>query len=122
MFFVAPLVIGGCWQGQSHRTLHEVDGQVVSSNPPPPSAYEAYLRARVALEHEPPQLDLAQEHIEQAIRIDPRDPHLWSTRAEIEEKAGKVAAAETSARRALALSPGYPPATDVLARLGAPAN
>lgn len=99
------------------RTLHEVDGKVVSSPAPAPAAYEAYLRARLALEHEPPQLDVAQRSIERAIRFDPRDPHLWATRAEIEERAGEPEQAATSARRALAIRPGYSPAQEVLARV-----
>ncbi len=127
-----PALLGASWLvvivacapiGTPYRALHEVDGQLVESSPPAPSAYEAYLRSRMALEQQPPQLESAQYYIELAIRSDPRDPHLWSTRAEIEEKAGKLERAATSARRALTLRPGYPPAERVLARLegGAPA-
>jgi Flp pilus assembly protein TadD len=110
--------LGACYpMGPGYRSLHQVDGQLVHSPPPPPSAYAAYLRARLAFEQEPPQLSEAQHHIEHALRLDPRDPHLWSTRAEIEERAGHADQALTSARRALAIRPGYPPAARVLARL-----
>lgn len=114
---VAWLGLGCAAVAPNERSLHEVDGQVVSSSPPPPAAYEAYLRARLALESDPPRLDVAQRSIERAIRYDPRDPHLWTTRAEIEERAGERERAAASARRALAIRPGYPPAQEVLARL-----
>ena len=100
-----------------YRSLHVVDGEVVSSPPPSPSAYEAYLRARLAFEQDPPNLDEARFYIGEAIDFDPRDPHLWATRAEIEERAGKDAEAAASARRALAIRPGYPLAEQVLARV-----
>ena len=90
---------------------------MVSSRPPPPAAYEAYLRARLALDGEPPQLEEAQRSIERAIRYDPRDPHLWATRAEIEERSGRLDRAASSARRALVIRPGYPPAQEVLVRV-----
>jgi hypothetical protein len=115
---VLLVVLGGCYPvGTGYRSLHVVDGEVVQSPPPPPSAYEAYLRARVALEQEPPQLSEARYFIARALQMDPRDPHLWATQAEIEERAGQVEQAAVSARRALAIRPGYPPAQQVLARL-----
>lgn len=117
VWVLASLGLGCAAVAPSERSLHEVDGQVVSSSPPPPAAYEAYLRARLALESEPPRLDVAQRSIERAIRYDPRDPHLWTTRAEIEERAGQRDRAAASARRALAIRPGYPPAQEVLARV-----
>ena len=101
----------------SYRSLHEVDGQVVQSAPPPPVAYESYLRARLAMDRDPPQLEAAQQHIRRALKADPRDPHLWATRAEIEEQRGQIEQAMQSAQRALALRPGYPPAQRVLSRL-----
>lgn len=103
--------------GPSYRALHEVDGEVVHSHPPPPAAYESYLRARIALDRDPPQLDEARVYIARALRADPRDPHLWATRAEIEEQSGQTESALASAQHALALRPGYPPAEQVLARL-----
>lgn len=112
-------VLGACTPMlmPGYRSLHEVDGEVVHSYPPPPSAYEAYLRARLAMEREPPQLEVAQHYIRRAIKADSRDPHLWATRAEIEEGLGKIDQAKASAQRALALRPGYPPAQRVLSRL-----
>ncbi len=103
--------------GPSYRSLHEVDGEVVHSAAPPPAAYEAYIQARLALSREPPQLDIAQHYIDRAIRIDPRDPHLWATRAEIQHHAGRAEQARASAERALSLRPGYPPAQRVLAQI-----
>lgn len=124
MSLLLCVALGGCYGvmsgaglGPGYRSLHVVDGQVVSSPPPAPSAYEAYLRARLAFEHEPPQLDEARFYIGEAIDFDPRDPQLWATRAEIEERAGKRAEAAAAARRALAIRPGYPLAEQVLARV-----
>lgn len=113
LLFVA---LPGCWS-YGWRSQHVVDGQVVSSPPPPPSVYEVYLRARLAFECEPPALDEARFYIEHALQLDPQDPHLWATRAEIEEHAGDKAQAAASARRALAIRPGYPLAEEVLARV-----
>lgn len=114
------VALGGCYMGvPGYRDLHQVEGQTVRSPPPPRSAYEEYMRARIALEREPPQLDLAAEHIDAALRIDPDDPHLWATRAEIEAAAGKRDAATKSANKALSIAPGYPPAEAVLAKLDA---
>lgn len=100
-----------------YRSLHEVEGEVVQSPAPPPAAYEAYVRARLALETEPPQLDVAQYYIQRALKVDSRDPHLWATRAEIEEQLGQIEQAKASARHALDIRPGYPPAQRVLTRL-----
>ncbi|MEM7154202.1 MAG: hypothetical protein AAF799_15255 [Myxococcota bacterium] len=115
--WVLGLGLLGCGPGPSTRSLHEVDGQVVASSPPPPVAYEEYLKARLALERDPPQLEEARRSIERALRYDPRDPHLWATHAEIEARAGERERAEASARKALAIRPGYPPAERVLAEL-----
>lgn len=111
--------LGGCMpmMAPSYRSLHEVDGELVQSVPPSPAAYEAYLRARLALDRDPPQPELAQRYIRRALKADPRDPHLWATRAEIEEQLGQIERAKESARRALVLRPGYPPAQRVLTRL-----
>lgn len=123
---VLPLVLvfvalGGCYAvGPGYRSLHVVDGQVVTSPPPSPSAYEAYLRARLAFEQEPPRFVEARFYIAEAIRFDARDPHLWATRAEIEERAGQKADAAAAARRALAIRPGYALAEQVLARVEGP--
>lgn len=101
--------------GTSARSLHYVDTELVYSNPPSALAYEAYLRARVALSVEPARLEQARSEIEVALHYDRRAPHLWSTRAEIAALQGDDDAAVTSAERALALRPGYPPAQAVLA-------
>ena len=109
---------GACVRtGPADHTLHVVDGEVVHSSPPPSSAYAAYLRARLALEAEPPRLEEAQLEIEQALRADPRDPHLWTTRAEVAARRGDGPAATAAIDRAFALRPGYPPAKRLQARL-----
>lgn len=90
---------------------------MVYSAPPSPAAYEHYVRARLAMEQQPPALDAALREIVMALYRDPRDPHLWTTRGEIELAAGKPDAASASLERALALSPGYPPAQRMLARV-----
>ena len=101
----------------SPRALHEVDGQVVYSRPPSPAAYEAYLRARLALDATPPRPDEALESIERVQRTAPDDPHLWATRAEAQAMLGEYEAARESAQRALALSPDHAKARGVLANL-----
>ena len=111
---------GACVRsGPADHTLHVVDGEVVHSSAPPSSAYASYLRARLALEAEPPRLDEAMVAIDQALRADPRDPHLWTMRAEIAARRGDGAGATAAIDRAFALRPGYPPAKKLQARLGA---
>ncbi len=101
----------------SPRSLHYVDDTLVYSPPPSAAAYEAYLRARLALEADPPDLAQAREQIRIAIRYTPRDPHLWTTLAVIETEAGDYGEAKLAATRALELSPGYAPAQRVIATI-----
>ncbi len=101
--------------GTSARSLHYVDDELVYSNPPSALAYEAYLRSRLALSSDPPQLDQARAEIEVALHFDRRAAHLWATRAEIAALQGEDDVAVSSAQRALVLRPGYEPAQAVLA-------
>jgi cytochrome c-type biogenesis protein CcmH/NrfG len=117
------VAVVGCFAGcASHRvdarTLHYVDGELVSSRPISPRGYEAYLRARLALESDPPQLEHAAAMIDIALQLDPQEPHLWLTSAEVEERSGDMDAALTAVRRALELRPEYAPAQEMLVRLG----
>lgn len=110
-----------------NRGLHYVkdeagNEQLVRSDPPSPAAYHAYLRARVALERQPPQLDEARGHIIDALRWDRHDPQLWTTLGEIEWKRGDIQAAERALDEALALRPGYPEAERLLADVRASAG
>ena len=115
---IAALALCACAQtAPSARSLHYVDGELVSSRPPPPQAYEAYLMARIALDAEPPDYETALRHLRRAQRSDPQDPHLWATRAQAEALAGDPAQARLSAERALSISPGYPLAQRVLAQV-----
>lgn len=115
---VALLGLGACaTPSTSARALHYVEGELVYSYPPSALAYEAYLRARVALSSEPPQLERAQAEIEVALHYDHRAPHLWSTRAEVAALQGDEELAVASAEKALALRPGYAPAQAVLAQV-----
>lgn len=103
-----------------NRGLHYVtdeDGneQLVRSSPPPPGAYEAYLRARLALERTPPQLDEARTYVLDALRWQDGDPQLWVMLADIEWQLGNFAAAGRAIDRALVLRPGYPDAERLLA-------
>jgi Tfp pilus assembly protein PilF len=108
--------------GTSARSLHYVDDELVYSNPPSALAYEAYLRSRLALSSDPPQLDQARSEIEVALHFDRRAAHLWATRAEIAALQGEDDVAVSSAERALVLRPGYQPAQAVLASVrGGPA-
>ncbi|GEM_PF-1845833 len=104
------------------RSLHQVDGQLVESRPVSARSYEAYLRARLALDGEPPAPVVAMEYIEVALRADPHEPQLWTTRAEIELRLGRIDAALASCQRALALRPGYQPAMRVMASLRQPST
>jgi Tfp pilus assembly protein PilF len=116
---VVALVLGaGCASTGPHpRALHYVEGELVYSRPATSASYEAYLRARLALSVEPPHLDVAQAEIELALKYDPRDPHLWTTQAEIAAKAGDEDRAMDAVQRALSLRPGYPPAEKMMAQL-----
>lgn len=113
---LALLGLGACaTSGASARSLHYVDDALVYSNPPSALAYEAYLRARIALSAEPPRLEQARSEIDVALHYDRRAAHLWSTQAEIAALQGDDEAAVNSAERALTLRPGYAPAQAVLA-------
>lgn len=100
-----------------NRDLHYVDGVLVETEAPAPAAYAGYLRARVALERNPPQLDEARGHILDALRWQPDEPQLWTLKAEIEWKSGDFAAAERDLARALELRPDYPEAQRLLASM-----
>ncbi len=110
------LALAAC-VGPNPRHLHYVDGELVESPAPGPRAYEAYLRARVELERAPPNLEAAREYIDVALYWDGGDPHLWTTRGEIEMLAEDPEAAERSFARALQLRPGYPEAERLLTEL-----
>lgn len=115
---VALFGLGACaTPSTSARALHYVDDELVYSYPPSALAYEAYVRARVALSAQPPQLEQARSEIEVALHYDHRAPHLWSTRAEVAALQGDDDVAVASAEKALALRPGYAPAQAVLARV-----
>ncbi len=120
---VLVLLAGGCVTRGDTRRLHYVGDRLVASDPPPPFAYEAYLRARLAIERSsgparsPDDLERAHEHILDALRWDPSSAQLWTTRAEIEWLAGDFAAAEASLAQALELQPGYAAARELLARV-----
>lgn len=105
------------YAGPNTRTLHYVGDDLVSTPPVHWHAYAAYLQSRLALEADPPDLARALQQIEQAIRHDRDDPHLWATRGEIELSMGRLADARRSSQRALALAPSYPPARQLAARL-----
>jgi tetratricopeptide (TPR) repeat protein len=116
---VLGLLVVGCASIEpSPRTLHYVDDTLVHSRAPHASAYEAYLRARIAFEASPPRLEEAMQAIGVAIHYHPREPQLWTTRAEIEAAAGDYDRAMASAGRALELRPGYGPAQQLVATLG----
>lgn len=112
---------GACTHsGASSRTLHYVGKDLVSTPQVDHRAYAAYLQARLALETAPPDLPRALEQIDLALRYDRDDPHLWTTRGEIELRMGDVDAARDSSRRALSYNPDYPPARQLAARVQTP--
>ncbi|MCB9569896.1 MAG: hypothetical protein H6710_22200 [Myxococcales bacterium] len=103
--------------GPSPRSLHYIDGDLVYSQPVHYRAYAAYLRARMAMEAQPADLDTAAGEVELALKIEPRDPHLWTTLAEVELRRGDREAALIASRTALQIRPEYAPAQQLLARL-----
>ena len=114
---------GACTHhGASSRTLHYVGEDLVTTPQVDHRAYAAYLQARLALEAEPPDLPRALEQIDLALRYDRDDPHLWTTRGEIELRMGDVDAARRSSDRALAYGPEYPPARQLAARVQSPSE
>lgn len=120
---LSGLLGAGCAYGgsTSYRSLHYVDGELVASRPVSSAGYSSYIRARIALEEG--HLDNAKTYIDRALRYDPKDPHLWTTRAEIAAKAGDDAVAMAAIERALEIRPGYPPARSLMATLrGGPSS
>ena len=119
LLFAGLLGTSACVSGSymTHRGLHYVDDQLVETDPAPPLAYEAYIRARLALERDPPDLEAARGHIADALHWQSDEPHLWTLKAEIEWKAGDFAAAERSLAQALTLRPGYPEAQRLQAQI-----
>lgn len=112
------MLAAGCAStAPSSRTLHELNGEVVYSRPPSPGAYEAYLRARLALDADPPRPEEALSYLERLQRIAPHDAHLWATKAEAYALLGEHDAAREAAQRSLAISPEDPKARRVLASL-----
>jgi tetratricopeptide (TPR) repeat protein len=117
------LALAGCYangyvvnRGLHYITDEQGNEQLVRSEPPAPAAYEAYLRARIALDREPAQLDEARGHILDALRWQD-DPQLWTTLGEVEWRRGDFVAAERALDRALALRPGYAEAERLLASI-----
>ncbi|MCA9713469.1 MAG: hypothetical protein H6713_00175 [Myxococcales bacterium] len=101
------------------RGLHYIGDTLVYSQPGDYRAYDAYIRARVAMEGEHPDLERAHRLVLEALYYERRDPHLWTTRGEIELRMGNLERARRSSRIALDLRPGYPPARSLLSRLAA---
>ncbi|MEZ4426614.1 MAG: hypothetical protein R3A51_02850 [Nannocystaceae bacterium] len=102
------------------RGLHYLGDTLVQSQPADPRAYEAYLRARLAMERAPRDLAGAHALILQALHFDRHDPQLWTTKGEIELQMGRLEDARKSSRVALMLRPGFTPAQALLARLQEP--
>ena len=114
----------GCWTNAyyANRELHYVqseDGEelLVRTPAPSPAAYAAYLRAKLALERQPAQIEDARKHILDALHWQPNEPQLWTVKAQIEWAAGDFEAAEAALTQALALRPGYPEAQRLLAQI-----
>jgi predicted Zn-dependent protease len=112
--------VSGCWYGYPrHTQLHYVDGELVETPAPAPAAYEAYLRARIALDRTPPQVDEARTQILEALGWQPNEPKLWTVKAEVEWAAGNFGEAEADLGRALELRPDYPEAKQMLVQVKA---
>ncbi len=102
---------GATGEHAARRETEPSAGRLVESPPASPLSYEAYLRARLALEFG--DLQTAAQEIEFALSLDPRDPQLWTTRAEIARLRGDEVRERESLDRALKLRPGYTPALEL---------
>ena len=114
----------GCWTNAyyTNRELHYVHDEhgeelLVRTPAPSASAYASYLRAKLALERQPPQLEEARGHILDALHWQPNEPQLWTVKAQIEWQAGDFEAAEAALAQALMLRPGYAEAQRLLVQL-----
>ena len=118
-----PAALGACVNRYAvNRGLHYIEDEqgeqtLVRSDPPAPAAYEAYLRARLALERDPPALDEARSQVFNALRWEQQDPLLWTLLAEIEWHAGNTLEAEAALEQALSLQPDFVNALALQAKL-----
>jgi len=121
---LAAIVGLGPWVGcaasaPAPRSLHYIEEALVYSPTVHHQAYAAYLRARLVMEVQPAEYGAAEAHLRAALAVAPRDPHLWTTLAELELRRGDRDAALDAGRTALTLRPGYPAARQLVARLEA---
>jgi len=92
---------------------------LVRSDPVSPQAYAAYLRAKLALEAQPPRYTLAKTELETALRYEPKDVYLWTQLAQVELWRGELRQAASALERARSIAPAYPAAKQLEVRLEA---
>ena len=76
-------------------------------------SYESYLRARLAMELQPPDMEYAFREIEQSLKRYPRDPQLLTTLAEIEWQRQRYPQSLVALERVLKSYPDYEPAIEL---------
>ena len=75
------------------------------------------MRARLALDANPPRPEDALVDLQRLNRFAPKDPHLWATTAEAHAMLGEYDEARVAVNKALALDPESAKAHRVLASL-----
>lgn len=112
----------GCATVSTGRDEVVVDGEVVRAPLVGSRDYEAYLRVRMAIDSENPDFDAARADLQVLLQRHGYDPQLWTTKAELEFAAGDDGAAREALARAFALTPDYPAALELQARIDGTAN
>ena len=115
----STIVAAGCARAPHPRHQHLIDDEVVVSPAPRPDDYAAYLRVRLALDTPEGDLEAAKRDMDVLVQRRSSDPHLWTTKAELEHRLGDEAAARAALERVFALRPDYAPARELEARMKA---
>lgn len=106
-----------CARGPHPRHQHLIDDEIVVSKAARPADYAAYLRVRLALDTPDGDLKAAKRDMDVLMQRRSDDPHLWTTKAELEHRLGDEQAARAALDRAFALLPDYPPARALEAQM-----
>ena len=110
-------ISSACARGPHPRHQHLIDDTLVVSPAARPSDYAAYLRIRLALDTPNGDLDAAKKDMDTLLRRRPGDPHLWTTKAELEYRRGDDDAGREALDHVFALEPDYGPARVLQAKL-----
>jgi tetratricopeptide (TPR) repeat protein len=111
-----------CARGPHPRHQHLIDDELVATPAVRPDDYAAYLRVRLALDTPDGDLEAAKRDMDVLVRRRGDDPHLWTTKAELEHRLGDADEARAALDRAFALRPDYGPARALEARMAESAS